>query len=368
MNAPQLAIVALKLGISGAVIFTIAAAFAVISDSGDISEAKADLYDLHSADVYQHQDFQRVLEDSGLEPRPYDHNGNFVNFAVGDSELTPEELLEYYQHKFKRAGINSEIYDEAMFSALVQHQEGDEEEILQTQEALLRGEMVPLSISDEHVAMAGLLGSFNADSEDLKKQLQTQDLSRFDCPDELSDHLHGLSKTHSPPTVDSPEFEQDIDGFRFLEAHRERGSSHTTVTSTWSDGEFDGEKATNPKATGVGSDDIPACIGCERNNRLQSLSDDEPYTLNQFQTTSTPDEVTSFYEQALTERNWAPTEVREGLQELTPHIPELQQMPGQMLTFERDQESISVFVSDNTDQRSRKRSVITLQESPSPTQ
>lgn len=368
MNAPQIATVALKLGFSGAVIFTIAAAFVIVSDDGEVSEAKADLYDLHSADVYQHEDFQRVLEDSGLEPRPYDHNGNFVNFAVGDSDLTPEELLEYYQHKFKRAGINSKVYDEAMFSALARHQEADDDELLDAQDALLRGEMVPLSITEDHVAMGGLLGSFEPDddAEDFKEQLQSQDLSRFATTDELHDHLDNLSKFHLPPTLGHEAYDDDIEGFRYLEAHREPGTSNTTVTSTWSDGEFDADKVTDPDATGVGTDDIPACIGCERDNRLQALGDDEPYVLNQFRTTSTPGEVTSFYERALTQRDWSPTEAEKGLRELTPQIPELQQMPGDMVSFERGEEFITVFVPEKPHQRTGERSVVTLREESHP--
>lgn len=372
MTARNLVIVALKLGFSGAVIVAIAAIFLVVSDDGDVSEAQADLYDLHSADVYAHGDFERVLEDSGLEPRPYDLNGNFVNFAVGESELTPAELMEYYQHKFERAGINSEVYDEAMFSAMASDDAFGNEDLRDAQDAFWQGEMVPLSVSDEHVAMAGLLGAVDPEDErydNFKDQLQSADLSHVGDQRQLYSHLEELGDLHLPPVIGAGDvFEDDIEGFRFLEAHREPGTATTTVTSTWSDGEFDARKMNDPDADGVGADgEVPACIGCQRDKRLQALNDDEPYVLNQFRTTSPPEQITSFYRQAMPRRDWTPTETDEALEALKPHVLELQQMPGHMVNFERGDEFLTVFVADQPD-AGGERGVVTLYEEAPPVQ
>ncbi len=352
MNARDLGIVTLKLGFSGALIFAIAAVFLVVSDDGEISEAQADLYDLQPLSIHKHGDFERVIKDSGLEPRPYDFNGNHVNFAVGESGLTPEQLLEHYQTRFERAGINSRVYEESMFGLMGSDKPDATDELAETTSGFLSGEMVPLSITEDHVAMAGLLNAVDPDSpefDEFREQLESQSNEIHD-PAQLAQYIHNLSERHLPPSsqIGGEIYEDSIDGFRYLEAHREPGSSYTTVVSSWSDGDFDANKISDPDAHGVGADaEVPACIGCQRDNRLEALSDDEPFVLNQFRSPfSTPDEITSFYDRAMTNRQWERVDVDQGLSDLVPHIPELQQMPGEMANFRRGDEHLTVFIPD----------------------
>lgn len=372
MNARDLGIITLKLGFSGAVIAAIAALFLVFSEDGEVSEAQADLYDMQPASIHQHGDFEQVIKDSGLEPRPYDYNGNFVNFAVGDSKATPAELHQYYQQKFERAGINSRVYEEPMFGLMTTGHVDNPGELKAVTDGFLQGEMVPLSVSEEHVVMAGLLSSVDPEDErfsDFKEKLKNHDPTQFDSPEQLASRIEDLSQRYLPNSSDigGDVYEDSIDGFRYLEAHREPGQQHTNVISSWSDGDFDAHKISDPSTAGVGTDpEVPACIGCERDNRLQALDDDEPYVLNQFRTaTSTPDDIAQFYERTMTQRNWDLVETDEGLSELEAHIPELQQMPGNMINFQRGEENLTVFVPDGTSEQGE-RSVVTLREEATP--
>ncbi len=366
MNIRDLAIVTLKLGLSGAIIAGIAALFLVVSEDGEVTEAQADLYDMQPMSIHQHGDFERVIEDSGLEPKPYDYNGNFVNFAFGESEMSPEELLDQYQQRFKQAGINSKIYDESMFDLLMDDDASESEELTQAMDGLLQGEMVPVSIHENHIAMAGMLGSVDPEDErfhEFKKQLEAADLDRYSDPEQFARKVQEIGDQHLPDasTIGGNIYEDSIDGFRYLEAHRESGTGTSNVISSWSDGDFDANKVSDPDAEGVGADsEVPACIGCDRDNRLQALNDDDPYILNQFRTSNShTGDIVDFYDRAMTQREWQRVDTDQGLEELQPHVPELQYMSGEMASYERGDEHLTVYIPDefNAD---GERSIITM--------
>ncbi len=355
MTHPRWIESAIKIGATLSVIAAFALVFTVVSTDGDVSSVSADVTDLVPKAVMQHGSFERVVEESGLEPRPYDMNGNLVNFAVGESNLSPTQLGDYYQQRLVQSGINSRVYDEGLsdnqhrlnetaLEAIHQTKDGDADtkpaikaqlndklpddydertdQFSQQQHAMLNGEVVPLHMSDNRVTLAGI-----------DPQTPTN---------ELEDIYHSWQRD---PISDELDLERNMDNFRFIEAYRAPGDRATTVNASWSDedGDFDATKMSD--LSGMEHDSevkLPSCPGCERVQRLEGLHHDEPYTLNQFVARAAVRDVHTYYERLLGERGWTPADTDHVLDDLAYHVPELDEKNQGAKTFVRDGEFISL--------------------------
>lgn len=344
MPLRNLLIATLKLAISGAIVAAIAAIFLVISDDGTVPEAQADLTDLVPGGPDDHLRFERVLKRAGLQPRPFDHNGNIVKFAVGETNLSPLDLMEYFQREFQREGINSEHYTESILTNPAT--EAEATEYLTTQasaersEAMLRGEIVPLFIDEDMVTM----GSF--------------------IPKMKAQDMREAAEKWIPRADGSIHLDDNMGGFRTIEARRDPETGLSTVTATWSDRGFDAHKA-NGTARVVGASpdtEIPVCPGCIRYNRLKGLSREDPYVLNQIVSQGSVDTNHQFYTSALSRRGWVTSETEQALSMMSDHAPELSKIwsSGRIVSLKRDdQENMNLFLADDGDGAT---SIISIQE------
>jgi hypothetical protein len=347
----------LKLTAAGMVVFASALVFLLISADGDVSQVRADLYDLQPIHLKQHQDFGRVMEDSGLRPRRYDYNGNEIKFAVADSDLEPRALLEVYQKRLKDAGINTDIYLEPYYvdggagPGTMRSGEVTTEDRLRKADALVDGEVVPIVVNDNHIAMVSLPSG--ADLEGARRQFG--EAWKGQRHGDAADTLRLLSRLTSTENLGDLRFEEQIDAFRYLEAFRDAQTGQTTVTATWSDGGFDATKISDPKAVDNRLDlDVPPCIGCVRNHRIEGLEEDEPYVVNHFQAPLEPQGVRSFYDSSLADRGWRQAPSTTTFAEFAAKVPELrefQRRHGQTVTFERDGQTLTLFLSPDPGKR-----------------
>lgn len=378
MSYRKVAVSTAKLALGGLIIAGIAAVFVVVSEDGDVTEARADLVDLHPAQVAEHQDFERVMKEAGFRPRPYDHNGNSVNFAAADSPLPPLQLQEVIQQRLQHAGINSRVYNNSLaeltgdqFEELSNIDPDDAEphqlpeEVLEMYTALLNGEVIPVMNHAEHVLLAGLQLEKDLDEieelvgEEWKAQLhdemENEDIMRL--IDESVPH-------HKLPMAE--DFADKMTGYRFIEAYKDDSSpAESTAVASWSDpGEFDGSQMYEPEGLERRTDlEVPACIGCTRTNRLAALDDEEPYVLNQFEARSTPSNITAFYDDELRRRHWEPTEREQVLDEFTRYSPQLRELQneGQMRSYRRGEQSLLVFMQ-HANSPASETEVLTLME------
>ena len=357
----------IKIMASVALVAAFALVFTILSQDGDISDASADVTDLVPRSVMEHESFERVVAESGLEPRPYDMNGNLVHFAAGESHLSPQELADYYQHKLIRAGINSMYYEsgiqeQAMEQALeyqksnpVQEREagtqsGDQDIEVSDQElelfeshnqqnhAMLNGEVVPLHIGENRVTLAGI--------QPKRQSANLEDINH----EWLRDPVHN-----------EIDLARNMNSYRFIEAYRRPGEQVTTVNATWSEEEqFDGELMQDPSSLDHDSRvQLPTCPGCERVQRHQGLHHEEPYTLNQFKVRTPPSNVHSFYTETLGGEGWSPSGEDSLLDQLGARIPELGQLTGQSVTYKRGNEYI-VIRTEPMDDDPQLTSVVTM--------
>ena len=347
----------LRLIAAGAAICAAALVVLVISADGDVAQVQADLFDLHPVSVVEHGDFGRVMEESGLQPRRYDYNGNEIKFAVGDSDLEPRALLEIYQKRLNRAGINTEVYLEPIYAAgglgpaTLRGQGALTEERLRGATAMVDGEVVPIVVNDNHIAMASLPSG--ADLEGAREQ--ASQIWQAERRGDAEDTVQLLSRLSSSGALGDLRFEENIDAFRYLEAFRDAHTGKTTVTATWSDGGFDAKKVSDPRAVDNRLDlDIPPCIGCSRLHRIEALEADEPYVANQFQSPLDAASVSKFYESSLANRGWEKAPSSQIFENIAAHVPELQaleQRHGKTLNFERGGESLTLFISEDRARR-----------------
>ena len=320
-----------KLLLSGVLIAALGFAFVILSPSpsSEISEAQADITDFFPRQLLQHRDFHRVIEDLGFEPRPYDYNGNLVHFAFADSPLSPQDFSRQVQNRLIEAGINTQIYDSPAYinasSIEAIARQAFSEPSRDRSQAMLNGEMVPVHSTDHHVTLAGVVPH-----------------QGFDSPEELVEMIQRLPRNR-PLTV-----ENYMNTFRFIDARLDPATGGSSVTATWADSNFDPHKISDPAALNVRLDaEVPPCIGCTRSNRVAALDPDEPYVLNQFETTSPPERVRDFYIQAMSQRGWELSETNQILFDLEEHLPELRH-PGQdFLTFQRDGEFLNFYIADD---------------------
>ncbi|RAL24866.1 hypothetical protein DL240_01255 [Lujinxingia litoralis] len=319
----------LKLGASGAAIVAIGAAIMVApSSDGEVKEAQADLTDFLTGPKAEQRNFERVVVESGLQPRSYDYNGNDVYFAAGDSEKSPRELLEYYQQRFHALGVNSQVYTNPLLlhgdSKEVYRDAKDDPEYIKQNHAMLNGEVVPFSVTDDLVSMGAMV------------------------PRRESDNIADLIETWTHSQNGGLDIEDNMRSYRLIEARRNPDTGGSTVTATWADDGFDPKKIRDPNAIDVRPDStIPACAGCERVSRLAGNSPNDPYVVNLYKSRAATDNVARFYRNAMTNRGWEISKSTEMLDEYARHVPQLAAIHGELLNFERDGEHISLIIQED---------------------
>ncbi|RDV40017.1 hypothetical protein DV096_05520 [Bradymonadaceae bacterium TMQ3] len=344
MKIPSTLRVLLKLGVSGAVIVAIGATVLVSSSPGEVKEAEADLTDFLTGPRAEQRNFERVIAESGLKPRSYDYNGNDVYFAAGDSELSPSEVLTYYQERFHAVGVNSKVYTEPLMrmgndpttyvDALA------ESDYAEQNHAMLNGEVVPLHVSDELVTMGSMV------------------------PRKQSDDVIDMIDTWPLSPQGGLDIEDNMRSYRLIEARRNLDTGGSTVTASWAADGFDPRLIRDPDAPGARPDlNVPACAGCERVSRLAGNDPSEPYVVNLYRTNGAPESVERFYRSAMVNRGWTLSKSTELLDEYARYVPQIAEMSGELLNFERDGHHVSLVVQHNDEGGT---TVVSIEEGPKP--
>lgn len=319
-----------KLTAAGATIAAIGWLVLLGSPEGEIAQpAEATIFDFFGSPQDTTAQFGKVIADSGLQPRAYKFNGNQLFFAAGETELSPTEVLAHYQREFTARGVNktnhttSNPIDSSFLKGLIPG--ADHEKTLAdagpVANAMVSGDIVPLAVSSTHVSMGGMILS---DAKDSKEER--------------------LNKIIEQEKYD---YAQKFKGFRWIDAIFDPEVKRTQITAVWSDNNFDVAKMNNTAFVQEPADpEIPACIGCSRNFRVESLSPNEPYSSNQFQTKSSLDITHKFYESAMQQRGWTSTGAQPALDRLAQFIPEVAELnqEGRLLDLERDGSKISIVM------------------------
>jgi hypothetical protein len=296
----------LKLGLSGALICGVAAVFLITGGTAEVSEAEADIAVKVPVKHVAGHDFTEVVAKTGMRPRPYEVNGNEVYFAVGYTDEEPDEILAAYQKKFVASGINTREFNtipEAKFERTVQDfvsikdartledlEKFDMDEYeLDYNLAMLNGGVVPISQRPGYVAMGGMVSKEKA---------------------EKLDDVFGSWNAAQNPEAKLGGF---MDGFRFIDAQKV-GEKRTRVTSVWSRDKFDFEKMNDPNQEGVTPVTVtPACVGCSVGMQMKSLSPSERYRMSNMYTSQSRADVIAFYDKAMRNRGWEPTDASEAM-------------------------------------------------------
>lgn len=344
MKIPSTLRVLLKLGVSGAVIVAIGATVLVSSSPGEVKEAEADLTDFLTGPKAEQRNFERVIAESGLVPRSYDYNGNDVYFAAGDSELSPTELLEYYQERFHAVGVNSKVYTEPLVrpgpTANVYQDAFKDPAYLEQNHAMINGEVVPLHVTEDLVAMGSMV------------------------PRKKTDDIAELVETWNHSQNGGLDIEENMRSYRMVEARRNPDTGGSTVTATWASDGFDPKLIRDPDAIGSRPDlSVPACAGCERVSRLAGNNPGEPYVVNLYKSHAAPASIERFYRAAMENRGWSLSESTELLDEYARHVPQLAAVHGELLNFERDGHHVSLIIEE--DERGDTM-VVSIEEGPKP--
>ena len=325
-----------KLGLSGALICGIAAIFLVTDPHGEVTEAEADIAAKVPVKHVAGHDFAEVVAKTGMRPRPYEVNGNEVYFAVGYTDEEPEEILQAYQKKFVASGINTRVFDrvpdakfERTMQDLVDLKEVDSLEDLRKYDmdeyerdynlAMLNGGVVPISQRPGYVAMGGMVSKEKSEK--------------------LEDVFGNWSPEHNPDA----KLGGFMDGFRFIDAQKV-AEKRTRVTSVWSRDKFDFDKMDDPNKEGVAPvTQTPACIGCSVGMQMKSLSPSERYRMSNMYTSKSRADVIAFYDKAMRNRGWQPTDASEAMGYVKRELGVLEGID--VLNFTKDgmESTISVF-------------------------
>ncbi len=320
-----------KLAVTGAIIFGLAFLAATqdpSSDLGEVSSATADIGWFSVGD--DGHNFSRAIAASGLEPRPYDLNGNRMYFAAGKSNLQPADVEASMQKIFVEQGVNSENHTgiPAMQNSAAKvdfRSEGAAEQLAQkTGDAarlLMKGEVLPMVRNKHYVSMMGY--DWRMSEDELVEKLEKGELSK--------EQFH-------------PDYM--IKGYKFVDATSEAGGS--AVTAVWTDQDFDAKKMNNESFKQVAPDpSVPACVGCERDFRFQSLAKNEPYSANRWTTNQSPDEALRFYRTAMAERGWTESGSTDVLARLAEKLPSVAAIQGRHLHVRKGDKSMVITLIPN---------------------
>lgn len=317
-----------KLACTGAIIFGIAFLFATQStdgEMGEVEEANADVGWFNAGS--DGHEFTRAIAAAGLEPRPYDYNGNRMYFAAGHAEGRPADIEKTMQDVFVDYDVNEENHAGAPLlqaraaSINFMTQAGQKElgqELEEPAKALMRGDVMPVQRSKDYVAMVGYDWKYSYD--EMGEKVASGEIKPGDMdPNEMSK------------------------GYKFLDATYEPGTGSSQVTSVWSGQDFDPKKMTNESfKTAPPDPEVPSCMGCERRIRFQSLSSKEPYGSNQWATGMGIRETADFYRTAMQNRGWAEVGSQAKIDKVADHLPAVAKIQGSMLQFEREGEMLHI--------------------------
>lgn len=279
-----------KLSLAGATICGIAFYFVTTAPTADaplaVNEVEADVawFDVAS----DGHEFTRAMAAAGLEPRPYDLNGNVIYFANGKVDKTPAEVESALQKILVEHRVNSKSYAGAQTneSLAARGKLRTEDDVAklgeklggnELSEAMLAGEVVPTSRTKDYVAMSGI--DYGMSKDEMMAAIEAGDIK------DLSD--------------------LEPQGYNFIEATYEPETGMTDLQAVWTAKEFDAKKMNNTAFKQQEPDpNVPSCMGCERQVRFQSLSKDEPMRANRWNTQTTVDQTFKFYATAMANRGW----------------------------------------------------------------
>lgn len=313
----------LKITAAGSVVFAIG--FATLTQNPQeptaVKEAEADISFFNGKDGTE---FTRAMASLGLKPRPYDFNGNVMYFASGYADgKTPADVMHIVQDELVNYGVNKRNYSDVtpMQAHLRsvdwrQDKNGESFEPIQDiSKAYISGEVVPIEKSSGYIAMAGVnpQKSYEKVLEDYKKHKEL-----------------GLN--------------EQLGGYRFIDATHEPNLERTMITAVWSDDEFSSNKFENKSFIKPPPDpNIPACIGCDRDFRMKSLASNEPYTANKFTTNADLDTTYNFYRQAMINRGWNESGFQDKMNKLAQHLPEAR-IQGRFLNLEKGDQAMNIIM------------------------
>lgn len=335
-NIKNVAAVVGKVGLASATVMGIGWAILTQDVSpeaapGAVAPAQADIVDFGAADGTE---FTRAMASLGLQPRAYDMNGNVMYFASGYADnKSPYEVMDIVQDEMVFHGVNSKnwLAEEPVavkfaksghFQEKFDPADGFSAEKLEALEnngisqAMLSGELVPLVKEKNYVVVGGV--NPKRDVAEVVDQFQ-KDGARSPIRDYLG-------------------------GYRFVDATEEPGENRTMITAVWTEDNFDAKKMDNRAFKQQPADpNVPACVGCEREFRMQSLQKDEPFRQNKWTARNAGlDETYSFYQRAMATRGWSDSGVQAKLDLLSPHFPEINTIPGRTLNMTKDGRTMTI--------------------------
>ncbi len=270
----------LKLGGCAASILVVGWAVLVF-DGGEVDEASADILSLSPVPLSNTARFENSLDALGHgEPRVYDFNGNEVAFSTRYTDDNPARVVADYQRTFVEHGLNEQAYGTRPGA------EGGDDEAggasHRQRAAMLSGQPVPLTLGENYASMGAALV---ADSPETRRQLERV--------------------VASPPTEEVDEFFQ---GFRLVEVFRDPSTGSTSVTASWSRGEFEASRhmpsEPSPGRAGRAEGEIPVCEGCLRMVDFSGEANATSNTVKLFGTDRDKRQVTRFYDRQMAQQGW----------------------------------------------------------------
>jgi len=325
-----------KFGLAGAAIFGIAMLILTQDASdeaspGEVKSAEADIVDAAFKDG---SEFTRAMLSLGFKPRAYDLNGNVMYFASGYvDQKHPIDVMNTVQSEMVNYGVNSRNWldsaplDKTVGAPQVAEKYKKDPAVLDRYEAqsaaMLRGELVPLRNEKDYISVGSVMNDRGLDET-------MADYAEAGKEKPMRDHLGG---------------------YRFIDATHEPGLDRTMMTAVWTRDEFAPARMENRAFKPQPADpNVPACVGCERNFRMQSLNQDEHFNHNMWTTKNRSlNKTYSFYKQAMASRGWKESGVQSKLDRLAQYLPEVQQIPGRTMNFEKDGKQMTITLVPSTE-------------------
>jgi hypothetical protein len=297
-----------KLLVTGAVVAGIAFGVGVLEPNLAVQESDADIVSFGRKEVTPTEKFVASMEDLGhSKPQAFNLNGNVVYFATRLHDQSPEIVREEYMKKFREKGLapNASKYE-------------DEDQSIMT---AWNGGVITFHESEDRIFMGGMLP-----------------VKQVSSPDELE----ALAETY-----DGQPWEL-YKGFHNVELLR--SGDGTIATSSWSDANFDYEKMLpgNDKLDQNVDLEVPSCPGCERVSAFEDLDPQRVFRSNVYQGSSSPQHLMRFYDQALTQRGWRPTETTHVMERIYQNV-EFEGKEALKRQYEKDGEVITILSHPSED-------------------
>ncbi len=331
----KMAVVGGKLALAGAILCGTGWAIltqdvAADASLGDVPEAQADIVD---GAVVDGTEFTRAIASLGFKPRAYDMNGNVMYFATGTAPgKSPHQVMNIIQDEMVEYGVNSKNWlgeaplagslAKSDFQQTFDPAKGFDRSKLESIDnggisaAMLNGELVPIQNDKNYIATAGV-----TPGRDVKEVVADFQAAGGRSP-----------------------IRDFTGGYRFVDATGEPGEDSSMVTAVWTDENFDAKKMDNRAFKQQPADpNVPACVGCEREFRFQSLQKDEPFRNNKWTAkNASMDNTYDFYQTAMANRGWSESGVQAKLSRLGQYFPEVNQIPGRTLNMTKDGQNMTI--------------------------